>query len=330
MEPRIRQLYNPSILASAAERFDIPLDSIRELDGFENYIYSCTSPRGDSVLRIGHELHRTPAMTRGEIHWVDTLAKHGVSVPRVFPSRRGALVEVIPAEDGSCFSAVLLEKAPGRSPRREDWNAGLLRQVGSLLGKMHRIAQAYQPPSPAERRPDWHADMANFARKFLPPGNEGVIQKHEELMAHLATLPVDSTGYGLIHQDVHGGNFFVADGGITLFDFDDCLYAWFMHDVAMTLFYVLPMDCSAPEDVEFARRCFGELMDGYARENHLDRAWYVEVPNFLKWREIDLYIAIHRSLDVENLDPWTAKFMTNRKHKIESGLPYVALDFALL
>ena len=48
MEPRIRQLYNPSILASAAERFDIPLDSIRELDGFENYIYSCTSPRGDA------------------------------------------------------------------------------------------------------------------------------------------------------------------------------------------------------------------------------------------------------------------------------------------
>ncbi len=108
--------------------------------------------------------------------------------------------------------------------------------------------------------------MADFARKFLPPGNEGVIQKHEELMAHLASLPVDPSGYGLIHQDVHGGNFFVADGGITLFDFDDCLYAWFMHDVAMTLFYVLPMDCSAPEDVEFARRCFGELMDGYARK----------------------------------------------------------------
>ncbi len=328
MEQKIRELYHVNILESAVNRFGIAPDSVQELDGFENYIYSCNSPHGEAVLRIGHELHRNPAVTLAEIHWVNTLADQGVSVPRVYPSLQGELVEVVEAADGSFFSAVLFEKAPGRPPRREDWNSGLLRKVGSLLGRMHRVAKTYQPISAEVIRPDWRKDMDGFARKFLPPSEKVIIDRFESLTTHLDTLPVDPSGYGMIHQDVHGGNFFVNNGEITLFDFDDCTYAWFMYDVAMSLFYVLPHNCSSPEQVEYCRRCFGELMDGYAGENILDRYWFTRVRTFLKLREIDLYVAIHRSLDVNNLDPWAASFMTDRKYKIENDIPYVALDFA--
>jgi hypothetical protein len=31
-----------------------------------------------------------------------------------------------------------------------------------------------------------------------------------------------------------------------------------------------------------------------------------EIPRFLKQREIDLYIAIHRSMDLDHLDAWCA------------------------
>jgi len=122
---------------------------------------------------------------------------------------------------------------------------------------------------------------------------------------------------------VHGGNFFVDDGKITLFDFDDVLYGWYAYDVAMAFFYVLPHDCSSVENKTFARGALDELLQGYEQSNHLDERWIAEIPRFLKLREIDLYIAIHRSMDVNHLDPWCDSFMKNRREKILNDVPYV-------
>jgi hypothetical protein len=42
-----------------------------------------------------------------------------------------------------------------------------------------------------------------------------------------------------------------------------------------------------------------------------------------------LYIAIHRSMDLNNLDRWCAGFMKERKEKILNDIPYIDLDFSL-
>jgi len=103
-------------------------------------------------------------------------------------------------------------------------------------------------------------------------------------------LPKDRAGYGLIHQDAHGGNFFIKDGAITLFDFDDCMYGWFIYDIAMVLFYA----ALGKEDMAaFTKTFMGDFLQGYAQENMLDPPWLPEIPHFLKLREIDLYAIIH-------------------------------------
>ena len=53
----------------------------------------------------------------------------------------------------------------------------------------------------------------------------------------LDSLPKDDDCYGLIHADIHQGNFFVDENdNITIFDFDDCHYHWFAYDLAVPLF----------------------------------------------------------------------------------------------
>jgi len=42
---------------------------------------------------------------------------------------------------------------------------------------------------------------------------------------------------------------------------------------------------------------------GYRRENTLDSTWLKQIPYFLELREIDRYVVIHRSLDLDDLDP---------------------------
>ena len=147
-------------------------------------------------------------------------------------------------------------------------------------------------------------------------------------MSHLETLPKDRDSYGLIHQDAHGGNFFVHEGKITLFDFDDCVYGWFIYDIAMVLFYAAMFkEDMAAYTATFMR----DFLRGYKQENKLDPVWLAELPYFLKLREIDLYAIIHFSFDLENEDdPWIKGYMEGRKQRIDAGLPYIDFDWESL
>ena len=147
-------------------------------------------------------------------------------------------------------------------------------------------------------------------------------------MAHLTALPKDRESYGLIHQDAHGGNFFVHEGQITLFDFDDCVYSWFIYDIAMVLFYAAMFK----EDMAaYTADFMSEFLRGYSQENKLDPVWLKELPYFLKLREIDLYALIHFSFDLENEDdPWVTGYMDGRKEHIDAGIPYIDFDWESL
>ena len=145
-------------------------------------------------------------------------------------------------------------------------------------------------------------------------------------MQHIHALPKDNDSYGLIHQDAHAGNFFVDENGnITLFDFDDCVYGWFVYDIAMVVFYMVT---NHPDPVGFGTTFWPHFWSGYQQENDLDPAWLAEMPAFFKLREVDLYAVIHRSFDVENLtDEWVAAFMDGRRQHIEQNIPYLDIDF---
>ncbi len=89
---------------------------------------------------------------------------------------------------------------------------------------MHHLTKSYVPGSDGFR-PDGMEDLGGFAEKFLPPSEIEVITKWNCMLDYLRTLPKGIDEYGLIHQDLHGGNFFVDDAGnMTIFDFDDSQY----------------------------------------------------------------------------------------------------------
>jgi len=117
-------------------------------------------------------------------------------------------------------------------------------------------------------------------------------------------------------------------GEITLFDFDDCTYSWFINDIAIVLFYIV---MGQKDQSSFTREFMTYFLKGYCQENQIETEWLIDIPLFLKLREIDLYAVIHRSFDVENIDhPWVAMYMENRKERIENEVPFVEFDFSSL
>lgn len=326
MDKKIKEQYNDSIFTEAISRYGVTKDLIKLLDGFESFIYEFSKGDREYILRISHSLRRSANMINGEIEWVNYLADNGVSVSRAVPSEYGNLVEVINQED-SHFAAVAFEKAKGAPPAREVRNSDLFRQMGQMTGKMHALTKKFKSSRLEYKRPEWDEEIDGIAEKYLPSTQRKVIEKFNQLLNHHHNLPKGTDSYGLIHSDFHPGNFFVDKGKITLFDFDDCQYLWFIHDIAISLFYVVSHNCVGKKELEFARKFYQSFMNGYITENQLDRFWLDQIPYFLKMREIDLYIIIHRSFDLNNLDPWCSSFMENRQQKIENDIPYVDISF---
>jgi Ser/Thr protein kinase RdoA (MazF antagonist) len=330
MEKAIRERYNDEILQEAMRRYGIGGDDIKLLDGFESYMFEFRQDGAEFILRIGHSIRRSVALIRGEVDWLNYLYDGGVGVARAIPSRSGELVEVIEDGRGGQFLAVAFIKAKGGSPSEEGrWNEVLFERYGRVIGRMHALSKDYQPADPAWRRRAWDDPLNIEIFHWLPADQTAVVSKGSAIVEYLRSLPQDEHSYGLIHQDAHGGNFFVDDqGNITLFDFDDCIYSWYVNDIAMVVFYAV----TNHEDPEgFAVRFWPHFWRGYCQENDLDPVWLAEMPAFFKLREIDLYAIIHRSFDVDNLtDRWVAQFMDGRRRRIEGDVPYLNIDFTKL
>ena len=60
-----------------------------------------------------------------------------------------------------------------------------------------------------------------------------------DLIERFDQLPRSVEMFGLTHGDVHVGNLRRAGAKITLFDFDDAEYNWFLNDIATLMYYLV-------------------------------------------------------------------------------------------
>jgi amicoumacin kinase len=325
MEPIIRERFNDEILAAARQRYAIAADQITLLDGFESFMFEFTRDGAAYILRLGHSRRRTPDLIRGEVDWINYLADGGAGVAKAVLSANGQLVELIPDGRNDHFLATAFTKAPGGPAwRMGQWDEPLFVNYGRLLGRIHRLSQSYQPANPAWQRPHWDAPLNLIAHDTLEADDTLLGQRYRDVLAYLQALPRTPNGYGMIHQDAHGGNFFVDENGrITLFDFDDCCYGHFAYDLAMVLFYAI---VNRDDADTFAPAFWQPFWRGYQQENDLDPAWLAEIHPFMKLREIELYAVLMRDYGLEALsdDSWASKYLHGRLPRIEQNQPLIS------
>ena len=324
--------HEAAILAEVARRYDTAPAGMIKHGSFESQVYEFRYREQDRILKLTHSIHRTPELVEAEVDWVTYLALHGVPVYRPTPSINNRLIEVIDGHTvgdlgDDFFIAYSFEKADGRLTRPNDWDEDLIVLWGRALGRMHRATKAYRPPHNGTRRFHWHDDPI-LARQGKLSTQPLVAAKWRESTVKLRSFPVDEDSYGLIHSDVHHGNFVVNDGGgICIFDFDDCHYGWFGFDISIPLFYALRDEAIDPNDAGYARRFMHRFMTGYSQENRLDAAWIKRIPDFMKFREIDLYSVIVVE-GAEEINGWCRRYMKDRRHRIEHDIPVIDLDFS--
>lgn len=328
MEKAVLEVFNEKILAEAASRYGIGSEDLIFIRDFENFVYEFSKDNEKYIMRLAHSSHRNREMIEGEANWIKYLYDKGARVSSVIDSNNNGLVETIEA-DNSSFFVTVFEKAPGKEVDRknpEEWNDKLFETWGQVVGNFNRLSKSYIPDPGAPLRPQWFEDdLVKNAGKYLSPLGQVFARKQKKLMDYMHALPRDCDSYGLIHSDVHDGNFFIDGGEMTVFDFDDCNYNWYMNDAAIVLFYILFREMN----VEIAQRrliaqnfmnCFWR---GYNKENKLEAKWFEHISLFLKFREMLVFTVLCKKWDINNLNEKQSELFNYMKYNIENDVPYI-------
>ncbi|MFH1701682.1 MAG: phosphotransferase [Candidatus Zixiibacteriota bacterium] len=330
MDQRSKAVYKDheeDILAAVLKYFSIEKSDLKRLGSFESFVYEFERNNQDYILKITHSLHRDENQIMGELDWTNYLSDNGISVARPIQSVNNKWVERVDVDD-SYFLIYAFEKVNGHHIGEDDWDDSLIIKWGKITGRMHALTKIYKPTRPEFKRIDVFNDgFYNWRNidleKYKFPE---VLKRCHEVIDDMKQLPKDDNSFGLIHTDLHSWNFYVNNRDMTIFDFDDCAYNWFAHDIAIPLFYELQSNRFEPRDAAFARRFFRNFMEGYSSENQIDTDWLSHIPLFMKMREIDCFLILV-SENAEDENDWCRKFMAGRREKIENDVPVVDIDF---
>jgi Ser/Thr protein kinase RdoA (MazF antagonist) len=178
-------------------------------------------------------------VVRSELLWLEALLRGGLPVPRPIKTKTGDYV----AQAGG-FNATLLEWQEGELLTREMESEDTAAQIGVLVGKMHAQASRWKLPH-GFARPKRDADyFQNALQMLLPAVEDGRIgyQDFKTLQRSIEQLSTDMSGLrrsrkleGLLHGDLHRGNFLLHEGQIRMIDFSMCALGHFAYDLGTCL-----------------------------------------------------------------------------------------------
>lgn len=253
-----------------------------------NYVYFTNIGESEVVLRLTEPSHRSINEIESELDWLSYLAINGMQIAGPIATNAGLFVVEIPGD--KTYYAAIFEKAKGSffngdlAPTDD-----LIVSWGEYLGKMHQLTKKYLPPKHIQQRQKWEKDESLvMALRSHDKEDQLPYKRLNELMEWMRSLPRDKDCYGLTHCDLHRGNFFVHEGKITAFDFDDSCYQWFSYDMVAPL-NSIDKNCLEGERSFLKEKALESFLLGYGRNNILDPIWIERIHIFDKYRAALMY-----------------------------------------
>lgn len=149
-------------------------------------------------------------------------------------------------------------------------------QLGGLMAQLHQHSQQWQTPQnfirPTYDRNRFEAALA----KLYPAISQGLISTENYNLLELAVrqiqemmeaLEQNQEYWGLIHADLHDGNYLLHGDELRPIDFALCGFGYYLYDVASTLQYLPPaVRCSFFEGYQTIQRLpqnYVQIVEGF-------------------------------------------------------------------
>jgi amicoumacin kinase len=301
-------------------------------DGFQNDVFEFNDGQDTRILRVTSSTNRSKESIQSELDFIKNLSLNGIGVSIPINSIQGNYIEEISLQ-GVSYYLTTFSKAKGRLVNVSDpkeWNRGFFQYWGSTMGKMHSLTKMGNERFKTYNRPSWNG-QDNETSLFFSAISEQASRAYEELIKSINDLPRSQHSYGLIHNDFHQGNYFVHEGDITIFDFDDCSFSWFAQDIAASYYHAVWQNSSFnPDFKNFPMEFIQCFLEGYSQENDLKKEIVEQIPLFLKLREFFLLNLFYKKWDTQNLLEWQSFTLKDLQFRIENEIPYTDVPFKTL
>lgn len=257
----------------------------------ENIVFSCDSDSGKVYLRLTTPLRRVRPEIEAEIHWIEHLEKCGLRVPHLIPDKKGNKIESF-TEGAQHYEAVVFSAVSGEHPSKEiASDPTFLKTLGSLIAKMHEAFQCYDGVHQGMKREEWFEERGlRHALMAAAHSTEPALRDRlEAAIAWMHQLPRTPETYGLVHADLGALNLFVEEeSSISIIDFDDSCYHWFVFDLAIVLLSMIGrFEHAVPQPEE--KKWLENLVEGYRTVRPLSEDQIALIPKFIDFACLRLF-----------------------------------------
>lgn len=209
-----------------------------------NRVYRVEAEGGQLYsLRLCNTAIQQSRSVEEELLWLEWVAsRQQVAVPRPVRNREQELITAVSTPDGTRLSCLFAWVAG--EPARGNLTPAVMRQIGQAVARLHVIAREAGGPLRADdfrSGYQYGSRLAASHREWIEARRAAIGEEHARLLDRaVAWLPaaLERIGeardkYGLIHADLHFGNFLVHNGSVSVIDFDQLGWGHYGYDLAV-------------------------------------------------------------------------------------------------
>lgn len=216
-----------------------PGRALRMINLSENATFLVEEGDRTAILRVHRVGYHSRSDIESELSWLAALREGSdVATSEVIPNVDGERVTTVVA-GGQERHAVLFHLVPGIEPDHVELGASDFETLGAITARLHVHARGWTPPVGFHRFSwDWEHSLGSAPRWGRWQDGIGVGPQEaaalgaaaEVVRERLSSYGTGTDRFGLVHADLRLANLLVEGDRVTVIDFDDCGFSWFMYD----------------------------------------------------------------------------------------------------
>jgi Ser/Thr protein kinase RdoA (MazF antagonist) len=165
-------------------------------------------------------------------------------VPAPLLTRAGELFCIVRVGDET-YMCIIFYWVPGVHVAGHDITFQQMGFMAYSVAQLHSFALQYKSPAGLVRPvydENWFfgtkswTTTPDFVSRFNPDDAVYLRSVNDTIRSYLRTYPRNPSTFGLIHYDLHVGNFLFHESGANMIDFDECGFGYYLFDLAHILF----------------------------------------------------------------------------------------------
>ena len=283
---------------------DLGISNLKRLDGFHNEVYLGKYSDEQIIIRVSKSKRRNKEYILAEIQFLESL-KETVNTIQPFYISGNSVFE---RDD---LTITLFKFINGPKWNELEHDDEIIYQAGMQLALIHKTSSECDF---LFKRDDYkeHNDIRLFLKNYA---DEEYLEEYSEVVSLIESI-TKRDDYFLIHGDFLFSNI-IYNEGLTIIDFDDCEYGYYLYDIAVYMFYYLlggnPLDMNIPLNIER----INVFLKGYKSIREIGELKLHDLNPFFRLRQLKL-IGTITEYQGENMGEWQKKFISSSLDRIKN------------